>query len=127
MDAIAPLAGPLAPLGDFRLRSALALDEAALRGALRGRTGREQAEVLAAQVERAFVQVMMSELRKTVPEGGLLGRGLGGRHFLELLDQEYARLAAENLRFDFHESLVRQIVDAGADPRWPGSGETAKP
>ncbi len=72
---------------------------------------RQRAEAVATQLETVFLTMMVKAMRQTVPEGGLLGKGLGGKHYVEMLDQEFARAgAAGGLDPRLHQALVRQMM-----------------
>lgn len=81
---------------------------------------RARAEAVASQLEQVFMQMMVKAMRATVPEGGVMGRGLGGEMYVEMLDQHFT---AGGGAFDprFHQALVRQIMN-GPD----GSTDAAK-
>jgi flagellar protein FlgJ len=71
---------------------------------------RQQAETVATQFESLFMGMMMKSMRKTVPESGLLGKGLGRTQYQEMLDQQWAQLGGMPRDPRFHEALVRQIM-----------------
>ena len=97
--------------GDLRMASRLAQNEGTLRAALNGLDDPGKAEHLARQLETNFLGMMLASMRETVPEGGLLGNGSEMKLFRDLLDREYAQLAVNEWDFDFHDALVRQILD----------------
>ena len=72
---------------------------------------RQKAEATAGQMESIFMDMMVKAMRKTVPEGGLLGKGRGGENYVDMLDQQMAGMSDLMTHSDFHESLVRQIMD----------------
>jgi Rod binding domain-containing protein len=74
--------------------------------------GQKRAEAVASQLESVFFGMMVQAMRKTVPEGGLLGKGLGGQNYVEMLDQQLSQLNGMPLDKRFHEALVRQIEHA---------------
>ena len=86
-------------------------DPTALRQTLSRLDENEQAEVLARQLEAVFAKLMISAMRKTVPEGGLIEKGSGEKAFTEMLDNEFSQLAVEQWNFGFHDALVRQILN----------------
>lgn len=86
-------------------------DPTALQKTLSRLGENEQAEVLARQLEAIFSKLMISAMRKTVPEGGLIEKGAGEKAFTEMLDNEFSQLAAEQWNFGFHDALVRQILN----------------
>ncbi len=76
---------------------------------------RQKAEAVATQFESIFMGMMVKAMRATVPDAGLLGDGLGGKTFVEMLDQQMAQMGGLPRDPRFHEALVRQIAqDPGA-------------
>ena len=73
---------------------------------------RARAEAVATQLEAVFFGMVVKSMRATVPEGGLLGKGLGGRTYIEMLDQQFSQLSAVPRDPRLHEALVRQIVQS---------------
>ena len=71
----------------------------------------QQADAVASQMERAFFSMMVKAMRQTVPEGGLLGKGLGGDMYVEMLDQQLVEMASTPRDPRFHEALVREIMN----------------
>lgn len=69
-----------------------------------------RAEALAGQLESAFFGMMIKAMRATVPEGGLLGKGLGGQNYVEMLDQQLSQMGGMPRDPRFHAALVRQIL-----------------
>jgi Rod binding domain-containing protein len=69
-----------------------------------------RAEALAGQLESVFFGMMIKAMRATVPEGGLLGKGLGGQNYVEMLDQQLAQMGSMPRDPRFHAALVRQIL-----------------
>lgn len=80
---------------------------------------KQRAEAVADQLERTFMNMMVKAMRKTVPDGGLMGRGLGGQQYVEMLDQQITQMGQMPRDPRFHEALVRQIMND------PGSVEKA--
>ena len=73
---------------------------------------KQKAEAIAGQLESVFFGMMVKAMRATVPEGGLLGKGLGGKHYIDMLDQQFAELGALPRDPRFHEALVREIMQS---------------
>jgi Rod binding domain-containing protein len=90
--------------------------EAAVRKAMAGAAEADQAEMVAGEFEAILLNLLVGEMRKSVPQGGLLGEGMGGEIYLQMLDQEYARLASRDFRFEFHDALVREITSNRLKP-----------
>lgn len=85
---------------------------------------KQRAEAVATQFESIFMSMMIKSMRDTVPEGGLLGEGLGGKTYVEMLDQQMAQMGGLPRDPRFHEALVRQIIqDPKAMEKVSGAGE----
>ncbi len=113
---------PLAAIrSQDQLLSSVSVNEGSLRRGLQGLNDREEAEALAKQMERIFMDMVVTAMRKTVPEGGLFEEAAGEtKTFTQMLDREYTGLASEFWEFGFHEALVRQIIDpAGGGAELP--------
>src|SRR5690242_3900583 len=82
----------------------------ALRGIKTMSDPKARAEALAGQLESVFFGMMVKAMRATVPQGGLLGKGLGGNLYVEMLDQQLTQLGNMPRDPRFHEALVRQIL-----------------
>jgi flagellar protein FlgJ len=83
---------------------ALADLKLAAKGPSQGAALREAAE----QFEGLFIQQMLSEMRKTVPEDGLFSSAQEGT-FRDLADQQLAQDLAKSGDFGIAEALVRQL------------------
>ena len=77
---------------------------------------RSRAEAVADQIESVFMDMVVKAMRATVPEGGLLGKGMGGSMYVEMLDQELSRLGSGPRDPRFHDALVEQIMQSSAEP-----------
>ena len=97
-------------LTEFGLRSALGTNEAELRAAAANLDEKGQAELGAKLIEQTFLNLLISEMRKTVPENELFGGNLGSKMYTEMLDREYAQLGSEYLDLGLREALLRQIL-----------------
>jgi flagellar protein FlgJ len=73
---------------------------------------RERAEAVATQFESIFMGMMVKAMRATVPDGGILGDGLGGKTYVEMLDEQMAQMGGLPRDPRFHEALVRQIIQS---------------
>jgi peptidoglycan hydrolase FlgJ len=70
------------------------------------RTVREAAQ----EFESLFVAKLMESMRRTVPQGGLLGESSSLQIFREMLDQETARQIAKGGGFGIGEMLSHQLA-----------------
>ena len=67
---------------------------------------------MATQLESIFMGMVLKAMRDTVPEDGLAGKSLGGKNYVEMLDQQYSQLQAIPKDPRFHDVLVRQIMQS---------------
>lgn len=98
------------PAINDRLNASALSDPASLKRIATMSDPKARAEALAGQLEGVFFSMMVKSMRATVPEGGLLGKGLGGRNYVEMLDQQLSELSGMPRDSRFHEALVRQIM-----------------
>ena len=63
--------------------------------------------------ESLFLNEIMKNMRKTLPEDGLLNGGFANNVFNSMLDQEYSSIAARSGQVGLAEVIARQL---GADP-----------
>ncbi|MEE2756060.1 MAG: peptidoglycan DD-metalloendopeptidase family protein [Myxococcota bacterium] len=68
----------------------------------------------AKQFESIFLHQVFKSMRATVPKEGLMSGGFGGEVFTDMLDQQYADMAAGSSSLGLAESIARQL----------GAGET---
>lgn len=61
------------------------------------------------EFEAIFVQAMLKNMRATVPDGGLLDKGLDADIFQEMMDQEIAKQIAQRQSFGIAEALYQQL------------------
>lgn len=61
------------------------------------------------EFEAILVQSMFKGMRSTVPEGGLLDKGMGREIFEELRDVEIARKLSRHQGLGLGEALFRQL------------------
>ena len=71
-----------------------------------------RAEAVAGQFESLLMGMMVKAMRATVPEGGLLGKGLGGETYVEMFDQQLVQSGGLPLDPGLHAALVRQMREA---------------
>ncbi len=115
------------------LDAGLASDPGSVRRISQIGDTRERAEAVAGQFESLLMGMMMKAMRATVPEGGMMGEGLGGKTYVEMLDQQLVQMGGLPRDPRFHEALVRQIAgesgvsngpaDAGPDIMNEGGAE----
>lgn len=105
MDPINPIAAKQ------QIPSAVDMTEGTLRGSLNKLDQHGKAEQMAHQLESTFLSMMLSAMRETVPDGGVFGKDPAQKTFQGMLDQEYVQQASTHWKMDFHDTLVRQILD----------------
>lgn len=110
-----------------QVASASTVTESMLSQKLQGLGDREQAEVVARQLESTFVQMLLSQMRQTVPESGLIEESSARKTFEGMLDQEYAQVAVGEWKFGFHEALVREIMRGGPQSAGAAEGPESAP
>ncbi len=71
-----------------------------------------KAEATADQLETVFWNMMIKSMRETVPDGAVLGRGLGGQQYVDMLDQQLTQMGEFPRDPRFHEALVKQIMNS---------------
>ena len=72
--------------------------------------------------ESLFLNEIMKNMRKTLPEDGLLNQGFANNVFNSMLDQEYSQLAAKSGQLGLADVIARQL---GADPTEMAQKEAA--
>lgn len=77
------------------------------------------------EFEAILTQSLFKGMRATVPEGGLIERGMGADIFEELMDVELAKKAAHGQGLGIAEALYRQLQ--GDLPPAPPDPKPAKP
>lgn len=70
----------------------------------------EELRKLSRDFEAVFVQTLFKEMRATVPEGGLLKRGMAETAFVEMLDAEVAKSAVQRQGYGIADALYRQLL-----------------
>lgn len=61
------------------------------------------------EFEALFIHAMLKEMRKTIPQDGLLPRGSGEDAFQEVADWEMAQQSARTGHLGIAEALFRQL------------------
>ena len=65
----------------------------------------------AVEFERMFAEIMVKEMRKTVPENTLFGRSTGEEIFTEMLDAEYTKLMVKNGNLGLAKTIIAQMSE----------------
>lgn len=63
--------------------------------------------------ESLFLNEIMKNMRKTLPQDGLLNKGFANNVFNSMLDQEYSQIASKSGQLGLAEVIARQL---GGDP-----------
>ena len=85
----------------------------ALNQAPKKAPGRDPAKIReqARQFEAIFIQQMFQEMRKTIPEGGLIERGNADDIFTQLQDAEAAKVMAQRRGIGYADLIMKQLLD----------------
>ena len=75
----------------------------------------EAIKAAAKQFESIFLHQVFKSMRATVPKEGMTGGGFGGEVFTDMLDQQYASIAANSSSFGLAETIARQLGAGEAD------------
>lgn len=73
----------------------------------------EQLRAACQDFEALFVHAMFKEMRKTIPQDGLLPRGMGEDAFQEMMDWELAQQTSRTSSLGIGEALFRQLGGEG--------------
>jgi murein DD-endopeptidase MepM/ murein hydrolase activator NlpD len=82
---------------------------------------RTNSEDAARQFEAYLAQMMVKEMRNTLPEGGLFG-SKAAEMFSEVFDQEIAKRIAESGRLGLQKSILTRLGEAAPMPEAPMDG-----
>jgi len=64
----------------------------------------------AQQFEAIFIQQMYKEMRKTIPDDGLIPRGNADDVYTQLQDMEAAKITAQNGGIGLTEMMMQQLM-----------------
>jgi Rod binding domain-containing protein len=83
-----------------------------------GNNKSEKLAKAAIEFERMFAEIMVKEMRKTVPENTLMGRSTGEEIFTEMLDSEYTKMMVQNGNLGLAKTIISQMSqrDREIDP-----------
>ena len=91
---------------------------------LRARTAKDETDVerlrlnqTGEEFEALLLEMMVKEMRKTVPESPLFGQERGREIFMEFLDGEYGRVMAQRGGIGVADFLLRQLRDESAEKK----------
>ncbi len=74
----------------------------------------EELKVACKEFESYFLQTIMKEMRKTIPEDdGFIKKSQGEKIFTDMLDQEYAKMSADQGSFGLANTLYKQMSTKG--------------
>lgn len=82
---------------------------------------RMDSEDAAKQFESYMAQMMVKEMRKTLPEGGIFG-SKSAEMFSEVFDQEIAKRISESGRLGLQKSIMARLGEAAPMPEAPVAG-----
>jgi flagellar protein FlgJ len=66
--------------------------------------------------EAVFINQLMKNMRKTLPEDGLLGKGFANQVFNGMLDQEYSQMASKSGQLGLANMIAEQFGVSSSDP-----------
>ncbi len=68
------------------------------------------------EFESYFLQTIMKEMRKTIPENNdFIKKGQGEKIFTDLLDEHYAKMSAEQNTVGLADMLYKQMTNKGKE------------
>ena len=101
-------------IGDPKLAQQLSLDQVAPKAPTNVDQNSPEAILeVARNFESLFINEIMKNMRKTLPQDGLLNKGFANNVFNSMLDQEYAQIASRSGQFGLADAIARQL---GGDP-----------
>lgn len=102
-------------IGDPKLAQQLSLDQISAKAPTQVGKQDSPEEILevARSFESLFINEIMKNMRKTLPQDGLLNSGFANNVFNSMLDQEYSQIAAQSGQFGLADAIARQL---GGDP-----------
>lgn len=71
----------------------------------------EKLKKTAQQFEAVYIQQMFKEMRKTIPDDGLIERGNADDIYTQFQDAEAAKIMAEQGGIGLAERMVQQLLD----------------
>ena len=71
----------------------------------------EKLKDLAEQFEAIFIQQMYKEMRRTIPDNGLIERGNADEIYQQLQDREAARITASQGGIGLAELMLQQMME----------------
>ena len=111
-------------IGDPKLAQQLTLDQIAKKPPTQmKRDSHEEILEVARSFESIFINEMMKNMRKTLPQDGLLNSGFANNVFNSMLDQEYSQIASKSGQFGLADAIARQL---GGDPAEIAQREEAR-
>jgi len=98
---------------------------------IRPRPGQpDEAKQVAKQIEGMFFKMLLSEMRKGLPEGGFLGGGATGNMFGSLFDEAIAEKASAGMNLGVADAMLAQLGGSGnptagqpSGSHWPLAGK----
>ncbi|MFZ7125705.1 MAG: rod-binding protein [Desulfobacterales bacterium] len=89
-----------------------AADESGENGSGSAPASSPELDRICAQMESLFVHYLFKEMRNTVPEGGLIGKGPAEEIYTSMLDAEWARKLSDCGGIGLAAVLRRQMASA---------------
>jgi flagellar protein FlgJ len=97
---------------DARIDSAQLLNQANTPRPIKVAKGEDSARLkdVAQQFEAIFIQQMYAEMRKTIPDDGLIQRSNADEIYAQLQDQEAARITAQQGGIGLADLMMEQLM-----------------
>jgi flagellar protein FlgJ len=71
---------------------------------------KDQLEKTCRDFESLFVEYMMQQMRKTIPEGGIINRSQGEKIYTGMLDNEIAKTVSSRQSMGLARAMYEQMV-----------------
>ncbi len=97
---------------DARIDSAQLLSQATTPKSVKSRKGQdpEKLRETTQQFEAIFIQQMYTEMRKTIPDDGLIQRGNADEIYTQMLDLEAAKVTAQQGGIGLADLMMEQLT-----------------
>jgi len=97
---------------DARIDSAQLLSQATTPKSVKSRKGQDSEKLreTTQQFEAIFIQQMYTEMRKTIPDDGLIKRGNADEIYTQMLDLEAAKVTAQQGGIGLADLMMEQLT-----------------
>ena len=87
-------------------------------------SGKEKLKKVAEEMEGLFLNMLMKQMRETVPDSGYVERSEAEKMFQKQLDQRYAQDMAEDTDLGIAEAIYDQFTENGHVPETSSDAST---